>query len=59
MAFNLPMMAVLDGFQRVFSVNNGLANLARAVGFSAVQLLGPLKKSVINFATGFRDDPDK
>ncbi|OAE24867.1 hypothetical protein AXG93_2931s1090 [Marchantia polymorpha subsp. ruderalis] len=49
---NLPMMAVLDGFQRVFGTDFPLLNIARAGGFNAVQYIGPLKKRIISFAMG-------
>ncbi|KAG6554443.1 hypothetical protein Mapa_004360 [Marchantia paleacea] len=49
---NLPMMAVLDGFQRVFGTDFPPLNIARAAGFNAVQYLGPLKKRIISFAMG-------
>lgn len=49
---NIPMMAILDGFQRVFSMNFAPINAARAVAFRAVQLLGPLKQQVISYAIG-------
>lgn len=53
---NLPMMAVLDGFQRVFGTDFPLLNIARAGGFNAVQYIGPLKKRIISFAMGSWDD---
>ncbi|KAL3681969.1 hypothetical protein R1sor_024925 [Riccia sorocarpa] len=49
---NLPMMAVLDGFQRVFGIDSLPFNLARAAGFNAAQYLGPLKRKIISFAIG-------
>ncbi|XP_002965486.2 ubiquinone biosynthesis monooxygenase COQ6, mitochondrial [Selaginella moellendorffii] len=47
---NLPMMAVLDGFQRIFSTDSGPVNALRAAGFNLVQSFGPLKKLVISSA---------
>lgn len=49
---NVPMMAILDGFQRVFSMDFGPVNAARAAAFGAVQLLSPLKRQVISYAMG-------
>jgi len=49
---NLPMMAVLDGFQRIFSADFGPVNLLRAAAFNGVQILGPLKKQIISYAMG-------
>ncbi|KAL2644248.1 hypothetical protein R1flu_011835 [Riccia fluitans] len=49
---NLPMMAVLDGFQRVFGTDFPPVSLARAAGFNAAQYLGPLKRKIISFAMG-------
>lgn len=48
----VPMMAILDGFQRVFSLDFVPVNLARAAAFRAVQLFGPLKRQVISYAMG-------
>lgn len=49
---NMAMMAILDGFQKVFSTDFGPLNFARAAGFNAVQVLGPLKKQIISYAMG-------
>ncbi|CAM6100606.1 unnamed protein product [Calypogeia fissa] len=49
---NVPMMAVLDGFQRVFSADFLPVQLARAVGFNAANYVGPLKRQIISFAMG-------
>lgn len=49
---NLPMMAVLDGFQRIFSADFGPVNFLRAAAFNGVQILGPLKKQIISYAMG-------
>eukprot|EP00249_Psilotum_nudum_P008936 c21604_g1_i1 orf=333-2006(-) len=54
MLANIPMMTILDGLQRLFSANFGPVNFARAVGFQAVQLLGPLKQQIISYAMGER-----
>jgi ubiquinone biosynthesis monooxygenase Coq6 len=49
---NVPMMTILDGFQRVFGMDIGPINAARAAAFSAVQVFSPLKRQVISYATG-------
>ncbi|XP_077252733.1 FAD/NAD(P)-binding oxidoreductase family protein [Tasmannia lanceolata] len=49
---NIVMMAILDGFQKAFSVDVGPVNLLRAAGFHGAQYFGPLKKSIISYATG-------
>jgi len=46
------MMAVLDGFQKIFSMDFGPVNLLRAAAFNGVQILGPLKKQIISYAMG-------
>eukprot|EP00250_Pteridium_aquilinum_P009758 c18910_g1_i1 orf=173-1693(+) len=52
MLANVPMMAILDGFQKVFSWDFGPLNAARAAAFGAIQFLSPLKRQVITFAMG-------
>lgn len=52
MVANVPMMAILDGFQKVFSMDFGPLNAARAAAFGAVQFFGPLKRKVISYAMG-------
>ncbi|KAJ7513460.1 hypothetical protein O6H91_23G025300 [Diphasiastrum complanatum] len=52
MSANVLMMAILDGFQRVFSVDFGPFNVVRAGGFSTVQNFGPLKKLITSYAMG-------
>ncbi|KAH9312674.1 hypothetical protein KI387_027709, partial [Taxus chinensis] len=54
---NLPMMAILDGFQRIFSADFGPVNILRAAAFNGVQFLGPLKKQVISYAMGGKKWP--
>lgn len=51
---NMAMMAILDGFQKIYSTDFGPFNIARAAGFNAVHLLGPLKKQIISYAMGGR-----
>lgn len=49
---NMAMMAILDGFQKIYANDLGPLNLARSAGFNAVHLLGPLKKQIISYAMG-------
>ncbi|XP_058182188.1 uncharacterized protein LOC131300399 isoform X2 [Rhododendron vialii] len=49
---NLTMMAILDGFQKAYSVDFGPLNVLRAAAFHGVQHISPLKKSIISFASG-------
>ncbi|XP_020529170.1 ubiquinone biosynthesis monooxygenase COQ6, mitochondrial isoform X2 [Amborella trichopoda] len=49
---NLTMMAILDGFQKAFSVDLGPINLLRAAAFHGAQYIGPLKRNIISYATG-------
>lgn len=49
---NMAMMAILDGFQKIYATDLGPLNIARSAGFNAVQLLGPLKKKIISYAMG-------
>ncbi|KAL5996579.1 putative ubiquinone biosynthesis monooxygenase [Asimina triloba] len=48
---NIMMMAILDGFQKAYSVDLGPLNFLRAVGFQGAQHFGPLKRSIISYAT--------
>ncbi|KAK9140663.1 hypothetical protein Scep_010344 [Stephania cephalantha] len=49
---NTMMAAILDGFQKAYSVDLGPLNVLRAVGFRMVHHISPLKKSIISYATG-------
>ncbi|WOL16172.1 ubiquinone biosynthesis monooxygenase COQ6, mitochondrial isoform X2 [Canna indica] len=51
-AANIPMMAMLDGFQKAYSVDFGPINLLRAAAFRGAQYIAPLKKSIISYAMG-------
>jgi ubiquinone biosynthesis monooxygenase Coq6 len=48
----MTMMALLDGFQKLYATDFGPLNIARAAGFNTVNLLGPLKKQIITYAMG-------
>lgn len=49
---NIAMMAVLDAFQKAYSVDFGPINFLRAFAFQGAHYISPLKKSIISFASG-------
>lgn len=49
---NAAMMAILDGCQKLFSVDLGPVNLIRAAAFHGAQYIGPLKRNIISYAMG-------
>ncbi|XP_031126556.1 ubiquinone biosynthesis monooxygenase COQ6, mitochondrial isoform X2 [Ipomoea triloba] len=49
---NIAMMAVLDGFQKAYSVDFMPVNLLRAAAFQAAHYISPLKRNIISFASG-------
>ncbi|PRQ17534.1 putative FAD-binding domain, ubiquinone biosynthesis hydroxylase UbiH/COQ6 [Rosa chinensis] len=49
---NVTMMAILDGFQRAYSVDFGPLNVLRAAAFHGAQYIPPLKRSIISYASG-------
>lgn len=49
---NMGMMAILDGFQKAYSVDFGPLNVLRAAGFQAANSLLPLKRNIISYASG-------
>ncbi|GLU08728.1 hypothetical protein SLE2022_256230 [Rubroshorea leprosula] len=51
-AANVMMMAVLDGFQKAYSIDFGPLNILRAAAFHGAHYISPLKKSIISFASG-------
>ncbi|KAH7663677.1 ubiquinone biosynthesis monooxygenase Coq6 protein [Dioscorea alata] len=51
-AANVTMMAILDGFQRAFSVDLGPINVLRAAAFHGAQYITPLKRNIISYAMG-------
>ncbi|XP_038978665.1 ubiquinone biosynthesis monooxygenase COQ6, mitochondrial-like isoform X1 [Phoenix dactylifera] len=51
-AANVTMMAILDGFQKAYSVDLGPINLLRAAAFHGAQYIGPLKKNIMSYAMG-------
>lgn len=46
------MMAVLDGFQKAYSVDFGPLNILRAAAFHGAQYISPLKRNIISYASG-------
>lgn len=51
-AANIAMMAVLDGFQKAYSVDFGPLNVLRAAAFHGAHYISPLKRSIISYASG-------
>ncbi|KAH6825958.1 oxidoreductase family protein [Perilla frutescens var. hirtella] len=49
---NLTMMAILDGFQKAYSVDFGPLNVLRAAAFQGAQYFSPLKRNIISYASG-------
>lgn len=49
---NIMMMAILDGFQKAYSVNFGPLNVLRAAALHGANFISPLKKSIISYASG-------
>nr|AKF43254.1 FAD/NAD(P)-binding oxidoreductase family protein [Monsonia emarginata] len=49
---NIMMMAVLDGFQKAYSVDFGPLNILRAAAFNGAHYISPLKRSIISYASG-------
>ncbi|XP_059632208.1 uncharacterized protein LOC132274877 isoform X2 [Cornus florida] len=49
---NIAMMAILDGFQKAYSVDFGPLNILRAAAFHGAQFISPLKKNIISYASG-------
>uniref|UniRef100_A0A287MGE5 FAD-binding domain-containing protein n=2 Tax=Hordeum vulgare subsp. vulgare TaxID=112509 RepID=A0A287MGE5_HORVV len=49
---NVAMAAVVDGFQKMYSVDFGPLNVLRAAAFHGPQYLLPLKRNIISYAMG-------
>ncbi|XP_062212960.1 uncharacterized protein LOC133913740 [Phragmites australis] len=49
---NVAMTAVLDGFQKMYSVDFGPLNVVRAAAFHGAQYISPLKRNIISYAMG-------
>ncbi|KAJ6713073.1 UBIQUINONE BIOSYNTHESIS MONOOXYGENASE COQ6 MITOCHONDRIAL [Salix purpurea] len=46
---NMTMMAILDGFQKAYSIDFGPLNILRAAAFHGAHFISPLKRSIISF----------
>ncbi|KAK6929612.1 FAD-binding domain [Dillenia turbinata] len=49
---NIMMMAILDGFQKAYSVDFGPLNIVRAAAFNGANYFPLLKRSIISYASG-------
>ena len=49
---NMTMMAILDGFQKAYSIDFGPLNILRAAAFHGAHFISPLKRSIISYASG-------
>lgn len=49
---NMTMMAILDGFQKAYSVDFGPLNILRAAALHGAHFISPLKRSIISYASG-------
>ncbi|XP_059447850.1 uncharacterized protein LOC132179199 isoform X2 [Corylus avellana] len=49
---NITMMAILDGFQKAYSVDFGPLNILRAAALHGAHYISPLKRSIISYASG-------
>ncbi|KAI3723444.1 hypothetical protein L2E82_35021 [Cichorium intybus] len=54
---NIAMMAILDGFQKAYSVDFGPLNILRAAAFNGANVFAPLKRNIISYASGERRLP--
>uniref|UniRef100_A0A8R7UAJ6 FAD-binding domain-containing protein n=1 Tax=Triticum urartu TaxID=4572 RepID=A0A8R7UAJ6_TRIUA len=54
---NVAMAAVLDGFQKMYSVDFGPLNVLRAAAFHGAQYISPLKRNIISYAMGDKQSP--
>ncbi|XP_016503325.2 uncharacterized protein LOC107821407 [Nicotiana tabacum] len=54
---NITMMAVLDGFQKAYSVDFMPINVLRALAFNGAQYISPLKRKIISYASGNQSLP--
>ena len=51
-AANLPMMAALDGLQKLFAAEAPLVTWARGAGLAGVNALGPVRRQIAKYAMG-------
>ncbi|BAB01361.1 unnamed protein product [Arabidopsis thaliana] len=54
---NIAMMAVLDGIQKMYSLDFGPLNALRAAAFHGAHYISPLKKRIISYASGEQSLP--
>ncbi|GER50080.1 FAD/NAD(P)-binding oxidoreductase family protein [Striga asiatica] len=54
---NLAMMAILDGFQKAYSIDFGPFNALRASAFQGANFISPLKRYIISYASGEQQFP--
>ncbi|KAE9617969.1 hypothetical protein Lal_00037838 [Lupinus albus] len=56
-AANITMMAIVDTFQKAYSIDFGPLNFLRAAAFSGANYISPLKRSIISYASGEKKLP--
>ncbi|XP_043719904.1 ubiquinone biosynthesis monooxygenase COQ6, mitochondrial isoform X1 [Telopea speciosissima] len=49
---NIMMTAILDGFQKAYSLDLGPLNILRAAAFHGAQYIAPVKRNIIAYASG-------
>ncbi|KAM3356637.1 hypothetical protein P3S68_023351 [Capsicum galapagoense] len=53
-AANITLMAILDGFQKAYSIDFMPINVLRALAFNGAQYISPLKRKIISYASGYQ-----
>ncbi|KAF3680178.1 putative ubiquinone biosynthesis monooxygenase COQ6-like isoform X2 [Capsicum annuum] len=53
-AANITLMAILDGFQKAYSMDFMPINVLRALAFNGAQYISPLKRKIISYASGYQ-----
>ncbi|XP_015961197.1 uncharacterized protein LOC107485197 [Arachis duranensis] len=54
---NISMMAILESFQKAYSVDFGPFNILRAAAFHGANYIPPLKRTIISYASGEQNFP--
>ena len=54
---NISMVAILESFQKAYSVDFGPFNILRAAAFHGANYIPPLKRSIISYASGEQNFP--
>ena len=49
---NVPMMAALDGLQKLFAAEAPIVAWARGAGLAGVNALGPVRRQIAKYAMG-------